>query len=134
MFHPYLLGLIGTNRARQIRKNLLDHPRLVQESLGDKCLGRELGRLLVGNIDHNHDWVRGVPGKQLMDLRVVILVRSPSDIPAQKLFLNVDFSEHLVHLLVVDMIHKPDPILLITLVEGKGVGVGQLVDPIDILS
>lgn len=68
-----------------------------------------------------------------MNLNVIILVGVPSDVPAEKLLLNIDLSEHLTHLLMIDVINEPHSWCLGILIKGQGIGIGQLIDSIDVL-
>lgn len=134
MLHPNLLCLKGPNLAGDINKDSLNNPALTELSFRDKSFCGKFIGLFIINIDNNHYWILAVFGEKILNLNIAVLVGASSNIPSKELFFDIDLSEHLIHLLMVDMVQKPDPRRLGVFVEGKGVGVGQLIHSVDILA
>ena len=85
--------------------------------LSEICLSWQTNLLLVLDSDDNEDWVCVISSQDVVDFDVIKLDIWASRVPTDNLFAGVDLSHHVKHLLVVDVIEKPDVWLVLVFFE-----------------
>ena len=117
MFNTNFFGLSSTDSWRDMDKLSLNDTFVISLFLSKICLSWQTNLLLVLDSDHNEDWVCVISSQDVVDFDVIKLDIWASRVPTDDLFAWVDFSHHVKHLLVVDVIEEPDVWLILVFFE-----------------
>jgi hypothetical protein len=126
MLNSHLFGFGGTNCGWHMNELSADVALGISFFLSEVCFSGQADLLLVLDSDHNEDWVRVISPENLINLDVTLLDIGTSRVPTQDLFSRVDFTHHVEHLLVVNVIEEPDAWLILVFLKRNGIAIGNL--------
>ena len=92
-------------------------PIIVGLLLGEVGLGGQANLLFVVDLDHHEYWGGIIFPEDFINGDIVQFDIGACGIPTDNFFSGVDFSHHAEHLLVVDVVEKPDVGLVLVLFE-----------------
>lgn len=126
MLDSNLFGLSGRNSGGNVNELSADVAFGIGFFLSEVGLSGQTDLLLILDSDHNKDWVGVVSPENLINLDIGLLDIGTSGVPSQDLFARVDFTHHVEHLLVINVIEEPDAWLVFVLFERNGIAIGYL--------
>jgi hypothetical protein len=126
MLDTHLFGFGGTYCGWHMNELSTDVALGISFFLSEVCFSRQADLLLILDSDNNEDWVRIVSPEDLINLNITLLDIGTSRVPTQDLFARVDFTHHVEHLLVINVIEKPDAWLIFVFLKRNGIAIGDL--------
>jgi len=123
VFNGDLFSVGCSDRAGDVGEVPGDIAIFIELLLGKESLSGQANLVLLLNVNDNKNGVRVVAADNLVKLNVILLDLRTGGVPTHDALLGVDSSHHVEHLLVVDVIEKPNVWLFCVLLKGHSVAV-----------